>query len=263
MQKIIMIFLLTSTLFSASFSARYTVNVSMFGKVGYIDLNLNEKFNKYTIKMVAKTTGTAAKLTGDRLETYVSKGTIVDSKYIPELFIKVKKTNRKTRTQTYTFNHDEKTITLVEEKEKLISSTEFNPMSFKIEQKESIKKTKNTKIMDKYVPDDVLSSFMNTTNHLNKQHSYKLEAIGAHNDKKDVNLYLLNDSQKEKVASDFSKNIAHVCNLNVKPHDSDDKTVDILIGFDNNGNMKEAVLGDIFWIGKITATRLYYKSNCD
>lgn len=263
MKQIITILILATTLLSASFSAKYAVNVSLFGKVGYIDIILDEKKDKYTMTMTAKTTGTAAALTANRLETYISQGSIIDGKYIPDRFIKIKKTDHKTKTLTYSFNHEQKEITLVEEKEKLVTSSDFDALSFKIVKKQTLKKTKSTTVLDKYLPNDVLSSFINTTNDLNKQKTYKLEAIGAHNDKKDVNLYLLDDSQKEKIASDFSKNIGKICNLNVTPHDKDDTIVDILIGFDNQGNMKEAVLGDIFWIGKVTASRIYHNNNCN
>ena len=95
-----------------------------------------------------------------------------------------------------------------------------------------------------------------------KPKKYNMEAIGAYNHKKDVSLYLLSDVQKEKVADNFSKNIGKVCNLNVTPFDKDDTIIDILIAFDGHGQMKEAVLGDIFWIGKITAQRVDDKFTC-
>ena len=62
--------------------------------------------------------------------------------------------------------------------------------------------------------------------------------------------------------ANFSKDIGKVCNLNVTPYDKDDTIIDILIAFDKNGQMKEAVLGDIFWIGKITAHRVSENLSC-
>jgi len=257
MKLLIIFLLLLSSLFAESVSSRYNVNVSLFGSVGYIDVILEEKKDTYKMTMIANTTGTAATLTANRLETYTSEGKIIDGVYRPNSFIKIKKTNHKKRVQTYHFNHSKKEITLIEEKEKLVNESNFDPISFKIVSKDVLKKSKNKSKLDIYHENDVLSAFMNTKKSFNKKSNYKLEAVGAHNDKKDVSLHLLNDKQKSKILSNFSQNIGNVCNLNVTPHDKDDTIVDILIGFDNDGHMKEAVLGDIFWIGKITAQRAY------
>jgi len=234
----------------------------MFGEVGYIDIVLDENIDKYVMTMTAKTTGAAAALTGDRVETYTSEGKIIDKKYIPDTFVKVKRTNHKKRVQTYKFNHNKKEINLKEEKEKLVNHTSFDPISFKITE-EKVKETSvKSSVLEQYLANDVLSSFINTTHSFKEQREYKLKAVGAHNDEKEVSLHLLDDLQKKEISSDFSNDIGKVCSLNVTPHDKNDTVVDILIGFDNNGNMKEAMLGDIFWIGKITAKRIYHKVIC-
>jgi len=262
-KQFVIILFLFSSLMSASFSARYNVDVSLFGEVGYIDISLDEKPDTYIMTMVATTTGAAAALTANRVETYISKGKIINKVYIPSSFVKIKKTNYKYSHMTYRFKHDKKEISLLEEKEKLVTHSEFDPISFKIVQKEVMESSKKNSVVEKYYANDVLSSFLNTTNNLGKQKEYALEAIGAHNDEKDVSLSLLDDMQKTKLTEKFSSGIGNICNLNVTPFDKEDKPLDILIAFDNEGHMKEAELGDIFWIGKITARRAYYKMSCN
>ena len=183
---------------------------------------------------------------------------IKNNKYIPNNFVKVKKNNHKQRIQTYLFDHEQKEISLTEEKEKLVSYSDFDPISFEIIEKKVKEKSVKNSILDVYHANDVLSTFLNTVNNFDKQREYVLNAVGAHNDEKDVSLQLLNNMQKSEVSAEFSTNIGKVCNLNIKPFDKDEKIVDILIAFDNDGYMKEAVLGEIFWIGKITAKRLYH-----
>ena len=263
MKQIIILLVLTSSLLSANFSAHYDVDVSLFGKVGYININLDEKNENYTMELVAKTSGAAAALTQNRTETYISKGKIINNNYVPDSFVKIKKTNHKTRIQTYHFEHDKKKISFIEEKEKLVTSSGFDPISFKITESQEIKTSKNESILDRYHTDDVLSSYLNTKNSFDRKKEYVLEAIGAHNDEKDVSLHLLDDKQKASIISHFSNDIVRVCNLHVKPVDKNEKVVDVLMAFGDDGHLKEAYLGDIFWIGQVTAKRTDHKSTCE
>jgi len=132
MKIILIAFLLVGSLVAQGFSARYDVDVSMFGRVGYADITLIEDGDSYEAKLVATTVDIAATLLGNRVETYTSKGKIVDGIYVPQSFVKTKKNTRKTKTLTYSFNHNKKEVTLVEERTQLVSRSEFDPMSFKI-----------------------------------------------------------------------------------------------------------------------------------
>jgi len=260
MKIFILTFLLTSSFFAKDFSTRYDINVDMFGKVGYADITLKENGDTYEAKLIAKTVDIAATLLGNRVETFTSKGKIIDGKYIPDIFIKTKTSTRKSREQTYHFDHDKQKVTLIEKKSKLVSSTKFNPRKFKVTSKDIEKKSSKEIILETYTGDDVLSSYLNTQARCNSdQKQYNLLAIGAYNNKNDVTLSYLDGLQKISANSNFTKNTQNIYNLHVKPIDKDENTVDILIAFDNDGIVKEALLGEIFWIGKITAKRVYHK----
>ncbi len=258
--------LLTFTLISAlslmavDFSTRYDVNVGMFGKVGYADVTLKEDSEHYEMRLVAKTTGTAATLTGDRVETYISKGQRKEGKYIPDSFVKIKKTTREERRQTYTFDHQEKKIMLLEEQTKLVSGTEFDTVSFKLVKVDTTEHSTDTSTLETYNENDLLSSYLNTRQSCNaEQKEYSLLAVGAHNDKKDITLSFLDGLQKDTAGSSFSEGTANIYKLHVQPIDKEDKSIDVLIAFDNDGHMKEALLGDVFWVGEIKAERVYHR----
>ncbi|QOY51640.1 DUF3108 domain-containing protein [Candidatus Sulfurimonas baltica] len=254
------IFLLTGFLYAQDFSTRYDVDVSMFGKVGYADVELKEDGKKYEIKLVANTVDVAAFLLNNRVETFVSKGVIVDGKYIPETFVKTKTKTRSNKIQTYYFNHKEKEIIFVEEKTNLVSQTDFNPSTFEFTTRDVQESSKEENILDDYIADDVLSSYLNTKSSCIDGHrSYNLFAIGAHSDENRVTLSCLENTKKESASLLFSDGIANIYNLHVEPIDPDETTVDVLIAYDYDGLLKEAVLGEIFWIGKITAKRVYHK----
>jgi len=260
MKFLLIIFFIAASLSAQGFSTRYDVIVGMFGKVGYSDFTLKEDGDNYEAKLVAKTVDIAAALLGNRVETFTSTGKIVDGIYIPHTFVKTKITTTRTRFQTYYFNHDKKEVKLIEEKSKLVNETGFDSINFKITTKDVIRKSKKESVLETYIGDDVLSSYLNTkTTCKAEEKFYNLVAIGAHNDKNIVTLSCLENKAKADAGVCFSDHIQNIYNLHVSPIDEDETVVDVLIAFDADGLMKEAILGDVFWIGKITANRVYYR----
>lgn len=259
MKLILTALLITGSLMAQEFTTRYDVNVGMFGKVGIADISLKEDANSYEIKLVAKMTGTAATLTSNRVETYISKGKIVDGQYLPLSFYKIRTTDDKNREMIYSFDYVNKEITLNETTVETIHGTKFDTTSFKIINTTEIKKSSNSERLEHFVGSDILTTYLNTRRSCNaEQNNYDLVAIGARNDRNEITVSFLNDLQKAEVNSGFSKDIGNIYKLHVQPIDKDKTTVDILMAFDNDGLMKEAVLGNVFWIGEITAKRVYH-----
>ena len=250
---------LVGSLLAVDFTTQYDVEVGMFGKVGVADIALHEDKNSYEIELSAKLIGTAASLTGNRVETYISKGKIIDGKYIPDTFTKTTTSDDLDETLVYNFNHETQTVNLDEKTVETIRGTSFNALSFKIVDTEELKKSSHSEVLENYVSSDILSSYLNTRKSCNAaQTNYDLVAIGARNDRNDITVSFLDSLKKAEVKESFSADVGNIYNLNVKPLDKDNKTVNILMAFDNDGLMKEAVLGDAFWIGEIRAKRVYH-----
>ena len=260
MRVFLIILLLSGTIFAQNFSTRYDVNVGMFGRVGYADLVLKEDGKNYEVKLSTIMVGVAATLTGNRVETFVSKGRIIDGKYIPDSFIKTKTTTRKTRLQTYTFDHNKKEIKLIQKKTKMVSNSRFDAEVFEMIYTDVNETSLEESVLDTYMDSDALSSYLNAQTSCNAEDkTIKLVAVGAHNDENNVTLSCLEGSAKEVAQLNFSDGIENIYNLHVEPLDEDDEIVDILVAYDYDGFMKEALLGEVFWIGKITAKRAYHK----
>ncbi len=258
MKLFILAIILVTSLVAKDFTSRYDVHIGMFGKIGHIDLIVKEDKTSYEIKVIAKTVGSVATLTKNREELFSSKGKIVDGKYIPDVFVKTRNTNSKNKTQTYVFNHETKEIVMTQNQSELVNSTRFDPMAFKIINKQNIEKSTKVVTLDTYTQNDVLSSYLNAKISCNANaKDYSLLAIGAKNDKNNVSLSFLDADDKASAISSFSNDTKDVYNLHVAPFDKDKEVVDILIAFDNDGHMKEAYLGDIFWVGEVRAVRIY------
>ncbi|MDD5400764.1 MAG: DUF3108 domain-containing protein [Sulfurimonas sp.] len=255
MKHILLACLFISSIFAQDFSTRYDVHVSLFDHVGYADVTLKEDGKNYEIKLVAYTIGVAATLLSNRVETFISKGKIINGRYIPDTFVKIKETTKKTKHLTYSFNHEKKEIKLVEETTKLVTRLRPN-LTFKEVQETS----KEEKIEDQYMDNDSLSAYLNTKINCNaKQKSYNLVAVGAHNDKNNVLVSYLEGKDRNSAMLKFSTNAENIYNMRVEPFDKGDRIVDVLVAFDNDGYMKEAFMGEVFWVGKITAKRVYHK----
>lgn len=260
MKLVLVFFLLISSVFSKDISTRYNVYVTLLGDVGYADVTLKEHDDNYEIKLIANTIGVAATLLKERVETFTSRGKIVNGRYIPDIFIAIKETRKKSRVRTYYFNHEKKEVKFIEENAKLVNVTKFDPKNFEIVSEEVKKTSVEESILDVYKDSDVLTSYLNTkTTCSSVEKFYKLIAFGAHDEKNDITVSCLEGSQRESAILNLSEETQDIYNLHVEPFDKDDDIVDVLIAFDNDGLLKEAFLGEVFWIGKVTAKRVYHK----
>ncbi len=259
MKPIIMILTLTMTLFATEISTRYDVNVGLFGKVGYADLEVQTTKDTYTAKLKAVTTGAAAKLTSGREETYVSEGKIVNGLFLPERFTHTKKTKSAKRVQTYHIDHTTHTVTLDQVEDKKVHETYFDHKSFKIKKREKDAHTEHMTQLPTFTAHDVLSSYLNTARHCHANNKiYNLDAIGAHNENNEVTLTYLGEQEPEAIQHQLSDNGRVYCRLSVKALYEDKKPVNILVAFDNDGHLKEALLGKNFWVGEVKAQRVYH-----
>ena len=260
MKYILLMLLILNSLFAEEFSTRYDVNVTLFDKVGYADVMFKEDGKNYEIKLTATTIGMAATLLSNRVETFISKGKIINKKYIPETFVKTKDTTKRSRTQTYYFDHDKKEIKLIEEKTKLVSKSSFDPSTFNISYKDVKESSREEKMEDEYVENDSLTAYLNAKINCNaKDKYYNLFAVGAHNDKNNVTLSYIDAKERDHAKVNFLSDIDYLYNMRVEPFDKSDSIVDVLVSLDEDGLLKEAFMGEVFWIGKIRAKRVYHK----
>lgn len=260
MKLFLITLILSGSLMAKNFSARYEVSLGLLGKVGYADVTLSQEGSSYEMKLAARAIDTAATLTGKLEDTYISKGSLIGGKYRPDTYIRIKKTTRKYRVQTYRFDHINKRVYLTQDESKWISQSSFDPIAFKIRKSKIKENSSHASVLDTYNENDILSSYLNTQKSCNsEQKEYSLLAIGAHNDKKDITLSFLDGLKREEIASNFAKDTGSIYSLHVEPMDKEETELDVLISFDNDGHMREAFLGEVFGIGEIKAKRVYHQ----
>jgi len=106
--------LCASALFGETISAKYEISFGIFGAVGSANTRLVRQGDRYEIVMDAVAQGVAGSLSGQRRESFRSKGRIVAGLLMPDLYVhevsrKKGKTTKNER-KTYAFDYARKTI---------------------------------------------------------------------------------------------------------------------------------------------------------
>ena len=106
--------LCASALFSETISAKYEISFGVFGAVGSANTRLVREGDRYEIVMDAVAQGVACSLSGQRRESFRSKGRVVAGLLMPDLYVhevsrKKGKTTKNER-KTYAFDYARKTI---------------------------------------------------------------------------------------------------------------------------------------------------------
>lgn len=260
MKKIFFLFLFVSSLFARESISRYDIYATLFGHVGYCDVYIKEDGKNYEIRVIAQTIDAAALLLQGRVETFESKGIIKEGRYIPQIFIKTKKTTKRTRVQTYTFNHEKKEVLLVEEKVKIVNKTRFDSQNFRLVTREVEEKSRKDEFLDPFLADDTLSIYLNSRYGCDgTQKKHPIFALGAHNDKNNIHYECLTDKKKIIAQQKLKNSEGSIYNLHVEPLDKEDKVVDALLAYDKDGLLQEGLMDEIFWVGSMRAVRVNHK----
>lgn len=106
--------LCASALFGETISAKYEISFGVFGAVGSANTRLVREGDRYEIVMDAVAQGVAGSLSGQRRESFRSKGRVVAGLLMPDLYVhevsrKKGKTTKNER-KTYAFDYARKTI---------------------------------------------------------------------------------------------------------------------------------------------------------
>jgi len=260
MKIVFFLFLFVSSFFAYESITRYDVYATLFGLVGYCDVHIKEDGKNYEINVVAQTIDAAALLLQGRVESFESKGIIKNGRYIPQVFIKTKKTTKRTRVQTYTFNHEKQEVLLVEEKIKLVNKTRFDSQNFRLVTREVEEKSRKDELVDPFVADDTLSIYLGSKYGCNgAEKKHPIFAVGAHNDKNNIHYECLTDKKKTLAQQKLQSSADTLYNLHVEPLDKDEKVVDALLAYDKDGLLQEGLMDEIFWVGSMRAVRVSHK----
>lgn len=250
MKKVILliIFIFYIPLFAndLKITANYTISYGIFSELGVAKTTLLIKDGKYHIQVRANATGLAGFLTKNRVETYESFGTVIDNKFIPDKFLKIKKDDEKTRIKEYIFKDKKVLLTTTNKGFKKVISSDLKT------QNKSFKE-KNQNELEYYAKEDILSLFFNLKDMLinfEEEKDYKLKAVGANKSKGIINILVPKDKKLKEL--DTQNSIHLIAYINQQIFGS--QRGELLVSLDKNGFCNKAVLKDVLLFGDIVGT---------
>ncbi len=266
MTKILLLFFLSfSTLLANSIEATYNVKFSFFGKIGESIVHYETDHDHYKITVTAITMGITAKLTSNRVETYTSEGTIVNGLLQPHTFISSKKSDKKIRTKTYTFDHNNKTIALDIDTTRFKTKRSFDIKHMKIIETKNTVVSHSNRLYDFYAKDDAISLFFNTPVYLKetpKSQSKHVYAIGINHDDDAITITIPSEKKERKIKKYLhvpTSNRVYTIDVSKDVLTEDDAAGELVITMDSN-NMPTAVfMENIALFGDIKAKRVSQK----
>gem|GEM_PF-1616189 len=234
---------------------KYHVDLSLFGKVGNIEVFVDTKDNEYQIEMKAKTSEQIAGLNSKKDITYISRGKIINGKFVTDTFEKRTESKKKKTYEIFLFDHRQKKVTHFKEKTKKVTESHFDIHTFSNITETKYVRSSDNKTLDHYSYYDVLSFLLNLGSLNEDEYEGAIKPIGA---KKNQTITLKkqheNHSDQRLLESrEFEK----IYLLRIQ---SDEKEYELILGIDENGILKEAVTRkSIFLIGRGRLKRDGYK----
>ena len=235
MKTILLLFFAFLSLFEQNLhlEKHYSISYGVLGELGIATASVTiDSSNKYTIKMEAKTTGVAKFLSQNKQEIYISRGVVIDNKFVPDFYSKLVTNNVKHRLKEYTFNHKNKKIIESRSTKKLDKTTK------------TWEEDTSNEPLEYYAPNDILSLFFNLkeiVKNLPSGIEHTFYAVGANKDDGKVNVEVL------------EKNDLKVF-INQKIFSS--PRGELYITLDKDGLCDKATLKDLLLFGDVRAVSL-------
>ena len=168
MKKLLFFMLLNLSLFATTHTieVEFESGVSFYGKIGETKLIFKEDSNtsRYTMKVIATSTGILKALSNDRVDTFLSEGIIKNGVYIPLKYTKKAVEIGYEKLTIYNFDYKTNSVEREIVKKKNVTTTVFDHARFTFVDKEEIVKTKNTKKLKMY-SNDFLTLYLNFKHH--------------------------------------------------------------------------------------------------
>ena len=238
LSHIILLVILTTSLFSTDISAKYKVSFGIFGQIGIAKTNLHVESNEYKITIHAKTTGMANLLSGEREEWYVSSGKVDDGILIPDFYQKT--------VQRYS-SHEGETV-LKKDIKKYIFSHDTKQLHVEQTKQEGKQVTHEKKDGDYYAPNDLLSLFFNFKKmlpSLEVKTESTFYAVGANKTDGRIEVKPLH------VKDEFDWKSGHLMRVIVNDDIFASDKGELLINLRDDGLCQQAILKDVLFFGDI------------
>jgi len=257
-KKIFLLLLVGVPLLAFNKTVTYEVSFSIFGTMAKVEMTKVIDKQNYVICIRAYTVGVVSGLTKGREETYISQGKIVDGAFLPDVFVKTRKTDDSEKVTVYRFDHDVKTVMKEHASSEITVTRKLDIKSLKTIRSTHEEYEVTPQSKELYARNDLISFIFNSPKNLSDVKCgevAKFTAVAVKTDKSEIFLEL--PCSEEKIA-------------NVTQQMRDDETVfDILlkkkffkggegklvIALADDGFPSVAVMNDVVFFGDVVGSR--------
>lgn len=242
---------------SDAVTTRYKIMLSLFGKVGEAAITVAERGDEYLMTVEDHATGLAAAISGDERDRFVSRGRIVDGRYVSDRFELCQVNNKTVETNLYLFDHEAKTVTRFQDKNETVTETEFSAINMRFEDVTRQKIKKERKVLDFYSENDALSVVLNFPKILRSAKRVEIKPVGLA--KKDRRIVISRPEEAElpELLEAFHyPTITSLVQLDSVELKSDD-AYGVLIGYNDRGGVDEVTTKETYFLigfGRIEKT---------
>jgi hypothetical protein len=261
MKKIVLFMLMFHiSLFADStknITATYKITFGLAGQIGTVHTSIKSKDGRYQIEVKGETQGLAKVLGGERVDIQKSVGLIDDNMLLPLEYTKIRKKTNEIRTKRYTFNHENKIISVHVQnikKEKKLSSLDalFGKTVDDIDYTE-IKDEKEEKL-DRYTENDLLTLFFNLKNILGGKLDdiklTKLYAAGTSKRDKYIQIYTPTQQALLQIRKVLGED-GHILAVELNQKIFLSKKGNLLLKLNDEGICTKAILKDVLTFGDV------------
>jgi hypothetical protein len=237
---------------------RYEVTLSVLGKIGEAELKVDRNGHRYEVQLHAKSSGLAAAITGNEEDLFVSRGRVVDGRFVTDRYEEHKHTEYKKEDAIYTFDHENEKVTKFQVKTETKTEPKFDVSTMGIIEKAVVVVSEKTETLEHYSYYDPLTVPLNLPLLLDGKDSAPIRAIGTFKEKQLVVLESLNESERTKWHHLLDDNRSEEVYLLRVEDARKKKAYGVLIVLDGDRIVEEAVSTEwIFPVGYGRVTRIH------
>ncbi|NOQ30098.1 MAG: DUF3108 domain-containing protein [Helicobacteraceae bacterium] len=256
--------LLTLSLQATSMSAKYDVTFGFFGKIGEADMSYKNDSTKYKIKIdVRLSEGFINSLANDRKESLTSTGVVKNGVLVPMKYLIERSWNDKNTSSLFIFNHKEHYVNEHRAETKVVTQNHVDIMSLSIVPETKVEKSSSITKLPFYASNDFQSLMFNLKTFLKSVpvgDRKETRVIGSNNNEGKILILhkKITQADRELFHEKLSTLVGVVINQDIFAKDS---TGELLVNFDKNEYIQEAILKDILMFGDVKLTRKSIKEN--
>ena len=257
---IYLLILMSDLIYAATATAEYDIDFSVAGTVAKASMQKVQEGDAYTITLQAHAVGIAAKMTQNRSETYISQGSVVNSEFIPDVLVVIKKSDNNENYTVYRFDHKNKVVEKDRATLRQVSSQSLDVANMRIVRTQKIEFSHSSVKHDYYAKNDIVTLFFNSSYYIGSMDAGErknLRAVGIKTEKGKLMISLPTQGAVIENMEDVDARQKNLFGVALNREIFEKGKGELLVKLDADGFPFRAVMNDVALYGDVVGKRRY------